>query len=461
MIDQNGRVFNGYAVGAKADFVKNNHPQLISRSEYDGWTQKSLSAGMRRQIDEVDGEFPGHGMSDDSGNLALARLQFGNVVLIPQTAAGLGYDDFKIVHGTDAAPPHNYVAAYLWARHGFGADALMHFGAHGSLEFTPRKQVALGSEDWSDRLVGTMPHLYIYSTSNVGEAMIAKRRSYAEIINYLTPPFMESNVRGIYKNLSDAIADYNRTAYADNVNEKAAGHAADLVKKYTVELGIHRELRLDSVMSSRYTAEEIQKIENFAEELANEKIAGALYVMGLPYSPEHIKSTVEAMTVDALAYSLKKLDGKDKNIAPYRAKAQNLIRSGASGSDAALCALTGLTQTQLDSARAIYASIEGSKDMLSRMMVMGSMMSSKPGTVSKIADRKETPEGHKMMLGMSPEKAIAMAKKMGASDEAISKMEAAMKRKSVVPGASGSSHGGPGHKKRTHRRADRFCARGA
>ena len=169
--------------------------------------------------------------------------------------------------------------------------------------------------------------------------------------------------------------------------------------------------------------------------------------MGLPYSPEHIKSTVEAMTVDALAYSLKKLDGKDKNIAPYRAKAQNLIRSGASGSDAALCALTGLTQTQLDSARAIYASIEGSKDMLSRMMVMGSMMSSKPGTVSKIADRKETPEGHKMMLGMSPEKAIAMAKKMGASDEAISKMEAAMKRKSVVPGASGSSHGGPGHKK--------------
>lgn len=447
MIDQNGRVFNGYAVGAKADFVKNNHPQLISRSEYDSWTQKSLSAGMRRQIDEVDGEFPGHGMSDDSGNLALVRLQFGNVVLIPQTAAGLGDDDFKIVHGTDAAPPHNYVAAYLWARHGFGADALMHFGAHGSLEFTPRKQVALGSEDWSDRLVGTMPHLYIYSTSNVGEAMIAKRRSYAEIINYLTPPFMESNVRGIYKNLSDAIADYNRTAYADNVNEKAAGHAADLVKKYTVELGIHRELRLDSVMSSRYTAEEIQKIENFAEELANEKITGALYVMGVPYSPEHIKSTVEAMTVDALAYSLKKLDGKDKNIAPYRAKAQNLIRSGASGSDAALCALTGLTQAQLDSARAIYASIEGSKDMLSRMMVMGSMMSSKPGTVSKIADRKETSKGHKMMPGMSPEKAIAMAKKMGASDEAISKMEAAMKRKSVVPGASGSSHGGHGHKK--------------
>ncbi|MDE5687494.1 MAG: cobaltochelatase subunit CobN [Paramuribaculum sp.] len=445
MINENGRVFNGYATGAKADFVKNNHPQLISQDEYDGWAQKSLNADMRKQIDAVDGAFPGHGMSDDCGNLALARLQFGNVVLIPQTAAGLGEDDFKIVHGTDAAPPHNYVAAYLWAKHGFGADALMHFGAHGSLEFTPRKQVALGSDDWSDRLVVTMPHLYIYSTSNVGEAMIAKRRSYAGIINYLTPPFMESNVRGIYKNLSDAIADYNRTAYADNVNENAVGHAADLVKKYTVELGIHRELRLDSVMSSRYTTEDIQRIENFAEELANEKITGALYVMGVPYSPEHIRSTVEAMTVDALAYSLKKLDGKAKNISSYRTKAQNLIRSGASADDVSICALTGLTQARLDSARAIYASIEGSKDMLSRMMVMGAMMSSNPGTVSKIADRKETSKGHKMMPGMSPDNAIAMAKKMGASDEAISRMEAAMKRKSVVSGASGASgapHGG-------------------
>ena len=126
------------------------------------------------------------------------------MVLIPQTAAGLGDDEFKIVHGTEVAPPHNYVASYLWARYGFDADALIHFGAHGSLEFTPRKQVALGSHDWPDRLVGTMPHFYVYSTSNVGEAMMAKRRSYAAIINYLTPPFMESEVRGIYKNLSDS-----------------------------------------------------------------------------------------------------------------------------------------------------------------------------------------------------------------------------------------------------------------
>lgn len=290
-IERYGRIFNGYAVGAKADFVRTCNPEIISREEYDRWCGRSFSADMRSRIDAVDGEFPGHGLHDGNGRLALARLQFGNVVLIPQPAAGLGDDDFKIVHGTDAAPPHNYIAAYLWARYGFGADALIHFGAHGSLEFTPRKQAALGSGDWPDRLVGTMPHIYLYSTSNVGEAMTAKRRSYAEIVNHLTPPFMESRVRGIYKNLTDAVANYNRsTTAAEQLR------AAGLVKRHTLELGIHRELRIDSIRA--FTAADIARIEAFAEELANEKITGAHYVLGEPYPEQQIRSTAEAVAVD-------------------------------------------------------------------------------------------------------------------------------------------------------------------
>lgn len=145
IINENGRIFNEYATGRKNDFVKHNSPQIISRADYDKWSAAALPDKMRQAVDSVDGEFPGHGLADDRGNLALARINLGNVVLIPQTPAGLGSDDFKIVHGTNAAPPHNYVASYLWARYGFGADALLHFGAHGSLEFTPRKQAALGS----------------------------------------------------------------------------------------------------------------------------------------------------------------------------------------------------------------------------------------------------------------------------------------------------------------------------
>lgn len=447
MIAENGKVFNSYATGAMADFVKNNSPELISREDYDKWCAASLSEGMREEIDAVDGAFPGHGLSDGEGKLALARLQFGNVVLIPQTAAGLGDDDFKIVHGTDAAPPHNYTAAYLWARHGFGADALIHFGAHGSLEFTPRKQVALGSRDWADRLVGTMPHFYVYSTSNVGEAMMAKRRSYAGIINYLTPPFMESNVRGIYKNLSDAVANYNKLAGADKPDEKALERASLLVKKYTVELGIHRELRLDSVAGKAYTADDILRIENFAEELANEKITGALYVMGQPYSAEHIRSTVFAMTVDPIAHSVQKLRGgslkarRDEAVRTVR----SLLESGATVSDADICRMGGITAAELDSARKLTQAIEGSKDMLSRMMVMGAMMPSGPTAApAKISERKGAPHGHKMIPGMSAEKALEMARKMGADEEAIKKMEAAIKRKKMG-GATAAAGGGHGH----------------
>ena len=444
LIAENGRVFNDYAIGAQADFVSRNHPQIIQEKEYDQWCRASFPEGMRAEIDAVDGEFPGHGLKDDKGNLALARIRMGNIVLIPQTAAGLGDDDFKIVHGTDAAPPHNYVAAYLWARHGFGADALIHFGAHGSLEFTPGKQAALGSRDWPDRLVGTMPHFYVYSTSNVGEVMMAKRRGYAGIISYLTPPFMESNVRGIYRNLSDAVNEYNRArTHSDSLG------AARLVKKYTLELGIHRELRIDSLSS--FTQDDISRIENYAEELANEKITGAMYVMGKPYSSRDIQSTVEAMTVDPLAYGLQKTRGGDIRL--WREQARQIVRSSSSLDDAALCRLAGISCAELDSARSIRKTIEGSKDMLSRMMVMGTMMQSAGQSVSRISERPET-KGHRGMLpGMSPEKALEMARRMGADDEAIEKMKSAMRRKNVT-GKGNSAVRQPGVEKRELTKAE-------
>ena len=445
LINERGRVFGNYAIGAMSDFVDKTNPEIITRSEYEKWAAKDLGKEMSEEVTAVDGEFPGHGLKTDNGDLALARLQFGNVVLIPQTAAGIGDDDFKIVHGTDMAPPHAYVASYLWARNGFNADAIVHFGAHGSLEFTPRKQVALGSRDWSDRLVGTMPHLYIYSTSNVGEAMMAKRRSYAGIINYLTPPFLESNVRGIYKNLTDAIASYNKEAESDNPDSGQLDAASRLVKKYVVELGIHRELRLDSILSKPYSASEIARIENFAEELANEKITGALYVMGIPYDKDKLKSTVLAMTVDPIAYSLHNLDkqrGKNKSeglaftgryVQPARTLVSNLLADNRVATDAEICKIAGITLTDLQNARVISEDITGSKDLFSKMMVMGSSMPMAAPT-AKLSERKESSSAKmKRMMNatrMSPEKALEMAKKMGADSTAIAKMKAAMQRNS-------------------------------
>lgn len=384
LIQRQGAVFNAYAGGAKADFLKNGNPELISADEYNKWTAKAVRPAMMADVAALDGEFPGSYISTENGELALPRVDLGNVVLLPQLAAGAGDDDFAIVHGTDAAPPHAYIASYLWVQYGFEADVMIHFGTHGSLEFTPKKQVALSNNDWADVLIGAMPHLYIYSIGDVGEGVIAKRRSYATLQSHLTPPFMESNVRGIYKELCTAIQQYNDLLYADG--KPNTDNAALKVKRLTVELGIHRELRLDSLLNVPYTEQEIARIETFAEELANEKVTGELYTMGDPYSAERIRSSVYAMSTEPIAYSMLALDKlrgkatadleKHKSLFTrnYLNPARELVTKLLSGSmqttDAVICSTAGITMDELNKAREVERSLNAPQDMMSRMRAM-------------------------------------------------------------------------------------------
>lgn len=397
MIQSQGAVFNAYAEGAFDDFMKTGHPELITKAQYEGWVKKVLRLDKYAEVVAANGEFPGEYMVSADGRLGVARLQFGNVALLPQNAAGKGDNAFKIVHGTDAAPPHTYIASYLWTQFGFKADALIHFGTHGSLEFTPRKQVALSNSDWPDRLVGALPHFYIYSIGNVGEGMIAKRRSYAGLQSYLTPPFLESSVRGIYRDLMEKIKIYNNLVSsgeqqreglkAGKSNEAGLRKASLAVKAVTVRLGIQRELDLDSILSKPYTEDEILRIENFAEELATEKITGQLYTMGIPYEDIRITSSVYAMATEPIAYSLLALDKlrkhADENILKHRALftqrylnpardlVTRLLGNAALGTDELICHTAGITSAELDKAREIEKSRNTPQDMMTMMMAMG------------------------------------------------------------------------------------------
>ncbi len=405
LIQQQGSLFNAYAHGAKTDFLKTGHPVLISAEEYAEWTSQAVRPERMEEVRALDGEFPGSYLSDDQGRLALPRIDLGHVVLMPQLAAGAGSDDFAIVHGTDAAPPHAYIASYLWARYGFGADVMIHFGTHGSLEFTPRKQVALCGNDWPEVLVGPTPHLYVYSIGNVGEGVIAKRRAYATLQSYLTPPFIESNVRSIYRDLNEAIQTYNNLLYADGQPDTKT--AALRIKQLTVQLGIHRELRLDSLPSVPYTESEIARIESFAEELANEKITGELYTMGRPYSPERIRSSVFAMATEPIAYSLLALDkfrGKateelekhrtlftNRYLIPTRKLVERLLDGSVAVSDAMICSTAGISSEELAKARETERQLTTSQDMMTRMMTMmstGGATSSSGTTSSKTKGAK-------------------------------------------------------------------------
>lgn len=381
IIQAQGAVFNSYAEGAFNDFMQKGHPELITKDQYESWVKESLRPEKYQEVVDAFGEFPGNYMATNDGKLGIARLQFGNVVLMPQNAAGSGDNSFQVIHGTNMAPPHTYIASYLWMQHGFKADALIHFGTHGSLEFTPRKQVALCSNDWPDRLVGAVPHFYIYSIGNVGEGMMAKRRSYATIQSYLTPPFLESSVRGIYRELMEKIKIYNNSHKENKDQESLA------VKTLTVKMGIHRDLGLDSIANKPYTEDEIARVENFAEELATEKITGQLYTMGVPYEAERITSSVYAMATEPIAYSLLALDkqrGKatdavskhrslftQQYLTPARHLVEKLLANPALATDELICRTAGITAQELAKARQIEADRNAPKGMMAMMMAMG------------------------------------------------------------------------------------------
>lgn len=440
IVMERGPVFGTYAEGQISEFISSGHAEMVSASDYRDWVRKAVPGDKYVEVTASYGEFPGSFMAVDSC-LAVARIRFGNIVLLPQPAVGVGDNEFQMVYGTDAAPPHSYIAPYLWCRYDFGADALIHFGTHGSLEYTPRKQVALGSDDWSDCLIGELPHMYVYTIGNVGEALIAKRRSYAGIQSHLTPPFIESNVRGTYRQLMESVKHYNHLLEEGaNASDESIDSAAADVRRHTQSLGIHRDLAIDSSTTYVYTSDDVARVEQFAEELASEKITGKPYVMGEPYEADRIQSSVYSMATDPIAYGLLALDKlrgaavadverhKSMFTQRYLDKARllvgRLLANPSLATDAFICDVASITADELKAARGIEAQRSEPNDMMS-MMMRGRVGSAMPvNQQRKHAEMKEKMAA--VSKYMSPEKAMAMAKMMGADDAALRKMRAAM-----------------------------------
>ena len=117
-----------------------------------------------------------------------------------QPAFGYEGDPMRLLFEKGFAPTHAFSAFYSYLREDFAADAVLHFGTHGSLGFMPGKQSGLSAKDWPDRLIGDLPNIYLYAANNPSEGAIAKRRAAATLISYLTPPVAHA---GLYRGLLD------------------------------------------------------------------------------------------------------------------------------------------------------------------------------------------------------------------------------------------------------------------
>ncbi|NEO33880.1 MAG: magnesium chelatase subunit H [Symploca sp. SIO3C6] len=159
------------------------------------------------RLEENWGPPPGH-LNSDGQNLLVYGKQFGNVFIGVQPTFGYEGDPMRLLFSRSASPHHGFAAYYTYLEQIWQADAVLHFGTHGSLEFMPGKQMGMSGECYPDNLIGSIPNLYYYAANNPSEATIAKRRSYAATISYLTPPAENAGLYKGLKELSELIASY-------------------------------------------------------------------------------------------------------------------------------------------------------------------------------------------------------------------------------------------------------------
>ena len=165
------------------------------------------------EIERQWGPAPGRQQSDGTAIHVLGR-RFGNVFVGLQPAFGTEGDPMRLLFEKSFSPTHAFSAYYRWLREDFGAHAVLHFGTHGALEFMPGKQAGMSGDCWPERLIGDLPNFYLYATNNPSEGLLAKRRSGATLVSYLTPPLANA---GLYKGLAEckALVERWRSATPD------------------------------------------------------------------------------------------------------------------------------------------------------------------------------------------------------------------------------------------------------
>jgi len=158
-------------------------------------------------LEENWGPAPGN-LNSDGKNLVVYGKQFGNIFIGVQPSFGYEGDPMRLLFAKSASPHHGFAAYYTYLEKIFGADAVLHFGTHGSLEFMPGKQVGMSGTCYPDRLINTLPSAYLYAANNPSEATIAKRRSYSATVSYLTPPAENAGLYKGLKELKELISSY-------------------------------------------------------------------------------------------------------------------------------------------------------------------------------------------------------------------------------------------------------------
>ncbi len=171
----------------------------------------TLPQDLRDAVTEHWGEAPGSLFTTGSGDIAIAALRFGNLTVMVQPPRGFGENPVAIYHDPDLPPSHHYLASYRWLadrEHGFGADAVIHLGKHGNLEWLPGKTLGMSASCGTDAALGDLPLIYPFLVNDPGEGTQAKRRAHAVLVDHLIPPMARAESYGDIARLEQHLDEY-------------------------------------------------------------------------------------------------------------------------------------------------------------------------------------------------------------------------------------------------------------
>ncbi|QHG18918.1 magnesium chelatase subunit H [Nostoc sp. ATCC 53789] len=266
-----------------------NSPELnvaykMSVPEYEALTPYS------HRLEENWGPPPGH-LNSDGQNLLIYGKQFGNVFIGVQPTFGYEGDPMRLLFSRSASPHHGFAAYYTYLEQVWKADAVLHFGTHGSLEFMPGKQMGMSGDCYPDNLIGSIPNLYYYAANNPSEATIAKRRSYAETISYLTPPAENAGLYKGLKELSELIASYQTL--------KDSGRGVSIVNSIMDKcriVNLDKDIHLPETDARDMSADErdniVGNVYRKLMEIESRLLPCGLHVIGKPPSAEEAIATL-------------------------------------------------------------------------------------------------------------------------------------------------------------------------
>jgi magnesium chelatase subunit H len=233
---------------------------------------------------------PGN-LNTDGANLLVYGKTYGNVFIGVQPTFGYEGDPMRLLFSKSASPHHGFAAYYTYVEKVFGADAVLHFGTHGSLEFMPGKQVGMSGDCYPDSLIGGIPNLYYYAANNPSEATIAKRRSYANTISYLTPPAENAGLYKGLKELGELIASYQSL--------KDTGRGVSIVNTIiakAMECNLDKDCNLPECSAAELDDEArdtvVGKVYGKLMEIESRLLPCGLHIVGEPPSAEEAIATL-------------------------------------------------------------------------------------------------------------------------------------------------------------------------